>query len=252
MNKKQIATLINALLNKPTRLYEKFHQRTKLKIVVATETKSIPEAWKKTFYKSYPRLSTLVLPDPDMPPISLTKAFKQRKSERKFGRAPLSLEKLSTLLFYTAGKKDKTSQTRFYPSAGARYPIETYCISLNTELPKGLYHYNLKNNTVELLLSLSTFNVDTYFGQSWMESAACIMVFTAVFERTTIKYGERGYRHVLFDAGAMTQNAYVMSTALHLNICAVGGYKADVLNDLLDIDGLHETVVGVVVCGEKP
>jgi len=39
-----------------------------------------------------------------------------------------------------------------YPSAGARYPLEIYVVILNSkEIPEGIYHYNVKWNTLELL-----------------------------------------------------------------------------------------------------
>jgi hypothetical protein len=40
-----------------------------------------------------------------------------------------------------------------YPSAGARYPLEIYMINLKkiSNIKKGLYHYNVKWNTIELL-----------------------------------------------------------------------------------------------------
>jgi len=49
-----------------------------------------------------------------------------------------------------------------------------------------------------------------------------------VFNRTMEKYGERGYRLILLDAGHMSQNLYIVSTYLGLGIVGLGaGAKSD-------------------------
>ena len=43
-----------------------------------------------------------------------------------------------------------------------------------------------------------------------------------VFNRTMDKYGERGYRFILLDAGHMSQNLYLVSSHLNLGVVALG------------------------------
>ena len=75
------------------------------------------------------------------------------------------------------------------------------------------------------------------------------MIVTAVFERATRKYGNLGYIMTYTELGAMTQNLYLNSCALGLGACAIGGFSESRLNELIDIDGYFETVIGVIAVG---
>lgn len=246
---------LNKLLNKPQTLAEKYHQQSKITSLSQDQLDPAkwPKEWKTKHFKGYGRLEELILPKPQsLTNISLKDALDYRSSVRKFSQQPLSREKLSTLLYYSAGLKDiqkPETSARFYPSAGSRYPLEVYLLSQNSDLPKGLYHYYLKNNSLEKLIKLDKFDHKKYFNQEWIAKAGCLIIITAVFNRTTMKYGERGYRHILIEAGHLGQNFYLLSSALDLGCCAIGGYADDKLNKLLDIDGINEAIIYVLAVG---
>lgn len=245
---------LNFLLGKPTSISEQFHQQTKITKLSRKkdDPSKWPKAWTTIFLKEYLRLDKIILPEPFLDSILLKEALVKRSSERKYSKKPLSLENLSSLLYYGCGIKDPTGLSgRFYPSAGGRYPLEVYLISQNSELPKGVYHYNIRYHSLETLLTLNKFNADDYFNQDFINKAPIIILLTAHFARNTMKYGERGYRHVISEAGHIGQNFWLISTALDLAICGVGGYLDDKLNELLDIDGLKETVVYVLTVGKR-
>lgn len=245
---------LKLLLGQPTSISEQFHEHTKITKLSRKpdDPSKWPQAWKTIFLKEYLRLDKIVLPEPDLDDTSLKEALVKRSSQRQYSQKPLSLEDLSTLLYFSAGSKDPTGLSgRFYPSAGGRYPLEVYLISQNSELPRGVYHYNIRYHSLETLLILDKFNADDYFNQDFIKKASIIILLTAHFKRNTIKYGQRGYRHVISEAGHIGQNFWLISTALDLAICGVGGYLDDKLNELLDIDGLKETVIYVLIVGKK-
>jgi hypothetical protein len=66
--------------------------------------------------------------------------------------------KLSSLLYHVAGIREKNEfmqANRFYPSAGARYPLEVYPLVFNVKgIKSGIYHYYVKNHLLEYLLQL--------------------------------------------------------------------------------------------------
>jgi SagB-type dehydrogenase family enzyme len=74
---------------------------------------------------------------------------------------------------------------------------------------------------------------------------------TAVFNRNQMKYGERGYRYILFEAGHIAQNVYLVSNAMDIGAVALGGFDDDLLNDFLEIDGEDESAVYAVVLGKN-
>lgn len=251
----KLKTNLDRLLGKPYADFEKFHQKTKIKKlnVDLLDPNKWPKEWKTVQFKGYGRLAEIVLPkSQSLTNYSLHTALKKRSSIRKFSNQPLPLEKLSTLLYYSAGLnniKNSTIRGRFYPSAGARYPLELYFISLNSQLPMGLYHYYLKNHSLEKLLTFDKFDFAKYFNQNWISTVGAFIIITAIFKRTTMKYADRGYRHILQESGHMGQNIYLLSSTLNLSCCAIGGYLDDKINELLDIDGINESVVYILAVG---
>lgn len=232
-----------------------FHNQTKFDHFSKkfSDEKSWPSSWKTTYYKAYARLPEVLLPKPRLiKDISLRQALINRGSIRSFSQQPISQAVLSTFLYYSAGiySIGGGGVHRFYPSGGARYPLETYVLPLNSVLQKGLYHYNLKNHSLERLLFLKkNINTSKFFGQEWIANAGCIIIITGIFERTTMKYGGRGYRHILIEAGHMGQNMYLLASALNIGCCAIGGFIDDKLNALLDVDGTEETVLYAFALG---
>lgn len=248
--KKDTSITIKKLLGKPTKLYEIFHHKTKRSVNdISLDPHEWPEEWKKIYYKGYARFPEIKLPKPYLlKNNSLKNALNNRTSKREFTKDPLSTKTLSSLLYYGSGI-NQSRGNRFYPSAGARYPIETYVLSLNSELTKGLYHYYVKNHSLEELVRLSTLDVKSYFSQEWVGNASNIIIFSAMFERNTMKYGDRGYRMLLQEAGHMIQNMNLVCASLHIAACSTDGFYDDELNKLLDIDGLKESVIAVLVVG---
>ena len=85
--------------------------------------------------------------------------------------------------------------------------------------------------------------------QDMILKAPMVLAISAVFERTTMKYKERGIRYLFQEAGHLGQNLYLASTALGLKCCALGGFDDDSFNKLLDIDGEIEGVIYVFALG---
>ena len=233
--------IIDELLGKPARFYEKFHQMTKItKFEIKKPVKS-PDQWKKKYFKGYGRYKALILTKPELPDINYKNVLENRKSTRDFKKTHLSLKKISTVLYYSAGLK-KDGIHRYYPSGGARYPLEVYVLAINSNLPKGLYHYYQPGHLLELIPETNVKSLLGCFNQSWL-NAGIVIIITAVFQRMTNKYNDRGYRHILQETGHLGQNIYLTSTALNLGCCAIGGYLDDQLNTLVGIDGIKESIV---------
>lgn len=244
------------LLGKPVHPYEKFQQITKIKKLdhVSLNPSDWPKEWNTVYFKEYPRLDKIILSEPlSLKKFSLEKTLRNRKSSRDFINKPVSLEELSTLIYYSAGLKNYSPPyqgTRFYPSAGSRYPLELYLISQNSELPNGIYHYNIRSHSLEVLDTLEHYDPESCFNQDFINKSGVIFLVSAVFIRNTMKYGTRGYRHILMEAGHMAQNFWLICSALDLGVCGVGGFVDDKLHKLLDLDGLQESLVNVFVVGK--
>lgn len=240
------------------RISQSYHQKTKIKKLTKLPTPDKwPEVWKKVYFKAYPRLPAIKLPKPKLDSrYSLKQSLYARQSVRSYKDEPLTMRDISNLLFFSSGIRNPNptwTGNRFYPSAGARYPLEVYPIILNAEgLKTGIYHYYLKAHALEELLIGQSVKkaVLKHFDAPWMKQTGMIIAISAVFYRNQVKYGERGYRHILTEVGHVCQNIYLLCSALSLGCCNSGGFLDDELNRLIDLDGIHESVISVMFVGK--
>jgi SagB-type dehydrogenase family enzyme len=70
-----------------------------------------------------------------------------------------------------------------------------------------------------------------------------------MFWRTRFKYGQRGYRFTLLEAGHVGQNLVLAATALGLGSVAVGGFFDCRVEELLSVDGVNESALYAVAVG---
>lgn len=217
-----------------------------------------PEEWKTTYYKTYPRLPKIQLPQTTYS-ADLFKTIAARKTRRSFRGEPLTIDQYSALFQYGTGivrPEDKTEDGRSFraiPSAGTRFPIETYAAIFhgNEDIRPGLYHYNIKNHQLVRLWDrvFTAEDARKLVRAPWIGNAAVLVLHTAVFWRTQVKYGERGYRYVLIEAGHIAQNMHLVAEALHIKCCALGGTNDPEIEKLLDIDGNTESLVYAAAYG---
>ncbi len=254
---KKIKQLEIVRLEEDDKLALTFHENTKLFFVDKLKLKHYPSIWKKIHFKVYPRFEKIILPSNFKRKSELEKILLKRESRREFNGNAISIEKLSRLLFFSCGisRKGKSwdESRRTYPSAGARYPLEVYIAAFNVENMKpGIYHYNVKEHALEILkkgyFKRSFIKITNY--QNWIKDASILILISAVFRRMTIKYKNRGYRYVLFESGHMAQNFYLESENLDLKCCAIGGFLDNKVNELLDLDGVNESVIYILAIGE--
>lgn len=240
---------LKELLGIPVKIYQKFNSLTKIKTIPKkARLKKMPTSWIKINYKSYARFPEIKLPNPVNLKTDFFHLLKKRSSIRNFSLSPLTLQKISSLLFACASY-NQSSEKRTYPSAGGRYPLEIYLISLNTQLKKGVYHYYVKNHSLEKIFNINQELLSQSFTQKWVLNSAVIIVITAIFQRTCIKYGNRGYRYILLEAGHLGQNLSLACCANKLGCCSLGGFIDDNLNQLLHINGNDESVIYTFAVG---
>jgi len=209
-------------------------------------------------YKTYDNaIKTIELPKLEFSKeTSFWNIIKNRHSTRKFTQKPLEFEDLGLLLFGISGINRATPhfEYRTVPSAGGLYPIETYPVINNVKsLSKGIYHYNIKNHTLEYI-KRGDFRKEVTngcLGQRIAYNSAVNFIWTAVIERSKWKYLQRCYRYIYLDAGHIGQNLYLVGEALDLGVCTIGAIFDDELNELIEVDGENETCIYVGVVGNK-
>lgn len=189
---------------------------------------------------------------------TLVGALEHRHSSRDFGASPISLENLSSLLFYTYGWKTSAGENldrrKHVPSAGALYPLEIYVGSLDiTGLDeKTLYHYRPTGHVLE---QLKVFSQDEIFGLfqgvPWLTKSKVIIFITGVLPRLTWKYENRALRCLLLDSGHAAQNACLVAAPLGLSLCPLLAFYDDRVHDFLDVDGVSEIMTYALAVGSR-
>lgn len=197
-------------------------------------------------YKTYSGATTIALPEPDRKmETPLDKAIEKSRSPA-FGFTPksISLSQLSTLLYMTGGITEPLGELRAAPSAGARYPIEIYIIANNVkDLPKGLYHYNVKKHGLDLLKTSENILEELQKVSNpvyRIENASVTLVFSARFYRSAWKYRDRAYRYCLIETGNMAQNSTLVLAAMGLHSIPIAGFDDQQVNEILGLDGIEE------------
>lgn len=157
---------------------------------------------------------------------SVEKALLDRRSVRDLRDEPLTINEVSQLLWAAQGITDSRG-FRTAPSAGALYPLELYIAIVNVKgIAKGAYKYNPHNHELVKVKHGDVKNELTLaaLGQYWLRKGAAVIVLSAVYERTTKKYGERGNRYVHMEAGHAAQNIYLQAHSLNLGTVVMGAF----------------------------
>lgn len=211
-------------------------------------------------------LSHKAIADPEAIPLRprdagspLTQAIEARRSCRRFSARTMPFEKLARVLHSSYGitglrqeeKSAWASWGRATPSAGGLYPLELYAAVRDTEsVPDGVYHYNPIEQQLERVASCRLAEIwpCLYFPE-FVENANLLLMISGVFERTLKKYGPRGYRYVLLEAGHCAQNVCLLSAELGLATLCLGGFRDGMINRTLGFDARQEAVLYCIGIG---
>jgi SagB-type dehydrogenase family enzyme len=190
-------------------------------------------------FKLYPDLEPLALPR-ELPESSLP-ATQVLSGHVPASAAALDLAGLARLLFFSAGVTRILHGVLFRaaPSAGALYPTELYAVcGPLVGLPSGVYHFEpaefalrrLRDGDFRARLAAAA-------TEPAIAGLPLCLVLTGIPWRTTWKYGERGYRHLFWDAGAIVANLLAVAAAV--------GWDARVLVGFVD-----QEIAGLLGLGE--
>ncbi|MBN2035327.1 MAG: SagB/ThcOx family dehydrogenase [Chitinispirillaceae bacterium] len=177
--------------------------------------------------------------------MTLEAALNARRSIRSYDGQALTKQEIGQLLFAAQGVTDKQRGFRAAPSAGATYPLETYCMTpeaLFTYSPEGHELRKLKQGDHRKALARAA------LGQSCVEQAPCSIIFTAIMERTTGRYGQRGVMYAHMEAGHAAQNIHLQAVALGLGSVPVGAFEDSSVMEVLGC-GKNEVPLYIIAVG---
>ncbi|MCC7573173.1 MAG: SagB/ThcOx family dehydrogenase [Candidatus Methanofastidiosum sp.] len=179
---------------------------------------------------------------------SLESILYKRKSVRSFKSSRISFQQLSNLLFATYGVRNN-GPYKTVPSAGALYPLAIY-IAIGKEsleeINAGVYRYVPITNCLELVKEGDTRRsiAINCLGQAFISKAPISIIISANFERMKYKYGNRGIRYTIMEAGHSCQNLELSAISLGLASCPVGAFSD---NEIIKTTGLSSYEIPLYV-----
>ena len=216
----------------------------------------------------YPLQHRIPLPEPIIPSCPFSDLIRGRRSVRNFQRRPLTMQQLSALMFCALGETGRITTAfegeqpveaslRSIPSGGALHPTRIFVVLLQEgDLAPGIYHYDAPEHSLELAKPLFGKEIEALFTAFPIHpdvidlaQASGIFFITTKFWRARAKYGPRGYRYCLQEAGAACQNLSLAAVALGLAHTVLGGFYDDEVHAHLQLDGVDHAVITSVAVG---
>lgn len=242
-----------------------FHQATR-NVRYLKPVTSFPPADSIRLYpshlKDYPDLDRL-----DLPPFprggELPEVLLERRTWRRFGQGPVSLDDLATLLgltwgvqIWVGGGRSPRVPFKTSPSGGAKHSVEAYVMALAVEdIPAAIYHYCPDAHDLAVIREGTPKGLLRSFlpGQTWFHEPAAVVFMTSVFQRVQYKYQHpRAYRVILLEAGHLAQTFCLLATWLGLAPFCTAALSDSAIEAHLDIDGIDEAVLYAVGVGTRP
>ncbi|MEW6685199.1 MAG: SagB/ThcOx family dehydrogenase [Candidatus Edwardsbacteria bacterium] len=185
--------------------------------------------------------------------VSLEECLLKRRSKRAYRVQDLTLEQISQLCWATQGITETVGGFRTAPSAGATYPLELYLVKSD-----GLFHYLPEGHKLEKVKAgdFRKSLCSAALGQRFVAEAPVDFVITAIYERTTARYRQRGIRYVDIEVGHAAQNLHLQAVALGLGSVPVGAFDDDAVSEILSLPKeekpLYIIPVGYIRQQDKP
>lgn len=217
--------------------------------------------------KDYDKTSTII----ELPKVSediltnkdIFKCIENRRSVRLYDNSPLSLKELSYLLWSTQGitkvSDNNTFTLRTVPCSGATHSFETYLFIINVEgLRQGIYRYlplehkllfiyeieNIENKINDLTL-------EQPFVPKFASKASVVFAWSTVPYRSEWKFDVTAHKKILIDVGHICQNLYLASESISAGTCAIGIYDQNMVDNILNLDGVNEFTLYLAAVGKK-
>jgi SagB-type dehydrogenase family enzyme len=242
--------------------WEMFHENSKAtpyepflaEAVAAAYAQQIPESLAFEGYSevSLPEVMT-------KSSLSIDEAMDRRSICDSLEPCSVTLETAAKLLRFGYGvagdtRTEGARQPRTVYSAGSLFPLEIFLYSARVAgLSSGFYHYNPIRNNLRLLRGgdQSQRLAPTLMDGRIAQTAALMIFIAAMPERSVLRYGDRGYRFTLLEAGAAVQNINLIAGSLGLGCVNVGEYFDRQIDDLLNLDGLTISTLFLIGIGKR-
>ena len=196
---------------------------------------------------------------PPSAPGAVRSLASSRSSARAFAPGPLPLTLLAEVVRAAYGIIGLSPMDgggvflrRTVPSAGGMYPLELVLMLRRVPgVADGTYHFDPRGEELERI-SADDWTIAApgmFYTWPFIEDANCILCLCADFARSQKKYGPRGYRYILLEAGHVAQNLCLAAEEAGLATLCMGGFRDHLLNRALGLKAPGQGAVYAVALG---
>ena len=221
----------------PGRAIERYHAATRL-----VEGDTPNEALEAPALQTTP--PGLTLPATPSPGMTVGACIDERRSAMHFREEPISLEQLSFVLEMADGH----APLRRAP--GVELHVVAHRVA---DLTPGLYRYESEAHGLTAVRSgnLSGPMTRACLGQEMAGTAAAGLAMVGRIRAQAERLGERSYRNLLLESGAIAQRVYLSAEAQSLAARNLAAFLDDELNALLRLDGAERAVMHLTMLGRN-
>jgi SagB-type dehydrogenase family enzyme len=186
-------------------------------------------------------------------------AWLQRRSVRAFGPEHWTLDAVSHLLAPLrtregAGLTDADAQTRLLPSGGGKYPVQAYVALCRIDGPPALQNSLAWHDPVRHALTPVAPCPDwpalaKTLGVDWPDAPAAVVLLVAEGAGTLAKYGERGGRFLLIEAGVHLGALGYQAAEAGWAGSAIASFDDDAVLSLLGLSAPRHLAMLAYACG---
>ena len=208
-----------------------------------------------------PERPAVALPGGAWAPEHLPEGAEERRSHRHFGRQPLPLERLGTLLgcLASAAAPGQPLPRYRYGSAGSLYTVQLYLWvppGRVAGLASGTYYHDPSaHRLVSLADAALAADLHAPANRAMFEESAFSLFLVGKLDAGRSLYGERGRHYAVLEAGLMTQLLEMSAPAAGIGLCQIGDLDFDRVRPWLALDADHEllhALTGGPLDGQAP
>jgi SagB-type dehydrogenase family enzyme len=209
-----------------------------------------PSALEPRTYPGYPRWPLLQVAPRPWPPLD--RSLIRRRSANALSTVMPSKRVLSRLLSLAHGIYAERARGPV-PSAGGLQALELYLVTFEQSwLPPGAYHFDRAGNHLSQIVPAAS-------RQEWvtrvpslapLRGGAILFVLVGDYQRVEAKYGTRGLRFLLIEAGHLGQNLCLLAPSLNLCALPLGGFFEREIARELVLPATDE-VLYLLLCGKS-
>jgi SagB-type dehydrogenase family enzyme len=255
------------ILERVERLYS-YHQRSKLMAMGPRVGAPMDPAYRPAPFRVFANAPKVALPttllDAPIPMLNLLSAGQEAVPD-SLRAPPQDLKTLASWLYYAAGETRRTmgravTFARSFPEADAVLPTEIYVAVFGLkDVEAGLYHFCPREFSlrrlregVETLLQIKKGRPDLEF----LKTLPAAILVGGSYWRAVHRYGRRGYRTMLLDAGQMVQNLVAAGAGLGMQTITRLRMNDSTLRELIGCPldeplGTAESVLAMVVWADR-